>query len=457
MRNMSVSSRSATSRGNLKDLPPLPRDLDKELFDGVFLEPRLEERNIDFKMPPSFAYSSTMSHVLLAACQPGQKAREGVFEGSQRGRFTYHLLHRLRGTPLSITYAALMDAVSKQLVISTEKSSTDADDTDVQRPHCEGKYKWRILFSTEEERPSESFALAYEPTQLVQTGAQNREALYVAVGTMRGACMDTTFVYRYPKHTEETASLGEVLLAPTKVEAKRSQVKVIEGDPGPVSKEGLGHVKTPMASVKTWGFQTMKIWCAEGVKLASPRDATAAAFGVGTDSDADISIYRTETGSDVLEKHDPLAKHFTSSWPKVSFPDPITNNAVALEAIAKFNFHLYRFNPFSAVRQELQFDVQLHPLQLRENGGLHMIHDRIPGSNDLLSSALLHKFHSDRPSTYAICDDGVKEATVTDTIPYYGVTVVNQSKFDLFVYVFYFSASDFSIAVSILLDSSASV
>ena len=143
---------------------PLPRDLDKELFEGVFGQLPEASRDAKLVMPSGFAYSSTESHVLLAACQPRQKAREGTFGGFQRGRFTHHLLDCLRRTPsLQITYAALMDTVSQQLTrtVDTEFSGGTAN-TDIpdQQPHCEGSHKWRLLFSTKEEKSSESFDLA---------------------------------------------------------------------------------------------------------------------------------------------------------------------------------------------------------------------------------------------------------------------------------------------------------
>lgn len=53
-------------------------------------------------------------------------------------------------------------------------------------------------------------------------------------------------------------------------------------------------------------------------------------------------------------------------------------------------------------------------------------------------------------STYSLCDDdrNVKEVVIKDTTCYYGLTLVNRSQHDLFIYVFSFDPADCSISVS---------
>ncbi|KAI0717941.1 hypothetical protein C8Q72DRAFT_155728 [Fomitopsis betulina] len=51
-------------------------------------------------------------------------------------------------------------------------------------------------------------------------------------------------------------------------------------------------------------------------------------------------------------------------------------------------------------------------------------------------------------STYSLCDDdrNVKEVVIKDTTCYYGLTLVNRSQHDLFIYVFSFDPADCSIS-----------
>lgn len=450
---------------------PLPLDLDRELFQGVFEIPSTGARGFDLVLPSGFAYSGTKSHVLLAACQPNEKSREAKVGGMQRGRFTYHLLRYLRGVDATtdrvpVTYAALVEEVSKSLARETDAepagrgSYSNASDSITQTPHCEGSHKHRILFSTEEEAPVDTFPLAYMP---VQPGHPcDEEALYVMAGSMQGITEDTQFVYRYliPDSNGFEAFANIALISRT-IEADRSRLSPVgtSGDLAPETTRILQKEMLPehaMVSIYTWGSKPMKIWCALEVPLAVPRERSKFER-VEYHDDADVWCSRYQLDGFAIkylfQKRDPLSLHFNYTIPILQLSAPITQDDAVLDAIAKYNFHLYRYNASPAVRQDLQFDVRLHPLQSRDNGGLHSILDIAGGHDaDLLAKGTSHRLRTDRSSTYNLYQGfEVKEAVISYLKPYYGLTVVNRSKLDLFVYVFYFDPADYSITASTLL------
>ena len=464
-------SRSLSSHNAVPARLPLPLDLDRELFQGVFDIPSIGARDVDLVLPSGFAYSGTKSHVLLAACQPKEKARETTVDGIHRGRFTYHLLNYLRDistTPnyFPITYATLVEEVSKCLPQAagakhaSRVSQSSAPDAVAQQPLCEGRHKHRILFSTEEEAPINTFPLSYEP---VSPGRpQDGEALYVKAGSIQGIVEDTRFVYRYLKpDTVGVEAFVNITLAPASdhdaVEADRSRLSPVgtiwQLPPEKIlAKESLS--KHAVVSITTWGSKPMKIWCALGIPFAVPLERSRFER-VGHPDDADVfcSLYQSagsQTTEYLLEKRDPISLHFNSATPELLRSTPFTDDDAVLDAIAKFNFQLYWYNASPEVRQDLPFDVRLHPLKRNYNGGLQSILG-IAGDleSDLLSNGTPHRIYTSRTFTYGLYRGfELQEAVVTDLDPYYGLTVVNRSKFDLFVYVFYFDPADYSITVS---------
>lgn len=261
-----LGSRALRDSGALQGLPMLPIDLDKDVynrFKDITEQDDSDTRAVSLVTPAGFAYSATKSHVLLAACQPGEKAREGIaVDGHHRGRFTYHLLKYLRAggienTP-NITYNALTEAVSQRMAAPHAGAPLDCALTAVQRPHCEGRYKQRRLFSLEEEV---SFPLRYalcDPRKTMQ-------ALYVAAGSAQGINENSKFTCRYSRHpsvpsSKSKAATSEVVLLPLHteaVEAERTKVTVASEFPGYLSVaelEGRSPDSPPvMATISAWG------------------------------------------------------------------------------------------------------------------------------------------------------------------------------------------------------------
>lgn len=462
--------RELSDSGNLKERPPLPPDLDRGLFRGVLdQDVGSVSRNVHQKIPHGFAYSGAKSHVLLAACQDTQKARELEVSGKHHGRFTYYLLQCLRNDVTNreqpLTYVALVDMVSQRM---DPKSSTlagagsqgaTADGANTQQPHCEGSHRHRLLFSTEEEARSDSFPLAYQFTRL--NDPQSPEELYVEAGLAQGVSPATRFVYRY----RDTTSSGELYtygtLLPKAVEANRASLKSMDGQPWAsqllskqMLEDRLHGSERVMVTISTWGYKPMKVWYEYGVALpvSAPGNSNAGRFTKAeSSSEADICCKRG-IGGYTLERRDPLIAHFEDAKPVVHLPSgfSVTEDASIFNDIAHFNFHLYNHNSSARVREDLAFDVRLHPLQRHDDGGLQARYRVKDGSQDLLAySALCHPKDS---STYSVGKDEVKEALITDVTEFYGITVVNKSpaSIKMFVYAFYFDPETYEISVSVI-------
>ncbi|KZT70649.1 hypothetical protein DAEQUDRAFT_810529 [Daedalea quercina L-15889] len=461
MEDAEMPPRSLSNYSEAPQRPPLPPDLDKELLTELFSHTPHAGRSLSFVVPPGFAYSGTKSHVLLAACQANEKAREHKAKdlGLTRGRFTFHLLRYLRSmTPdhsQLLTYATLIEITTEQLTLAKKDGGSDvkdhhADDALVQRPHCEGRHKRRILFSTEEADMSESFPLAYE---LIHPDTP-QYALYVAAGLVHGVVHGdngTKFAYLCRNASSMPEVFTSLVLFPSRVEAHRSMVEVGEADRARidlVSKEALDTLsEPPMVNVLTWGSKPMKVWCPPDIPLVL-REDTGNRSGferARVREDADVALYKAD-GVYVLERRDTLITRF--AIPKLELKNIDIDADAILGAAAKFYFHLYRFNHARAVRTDLSYIVQLHPLKRRQDSGLQALYVVADGSKDLFADASMLETPVSGSSTYELPEDEdarVKQVTIRDTAPYYGLTVVNRSRFDLFVHAFYFDPRDFSI------------
>jgi hypothetical protein len=159
------------------DFPALPADLDRKIWswapDGGYLpKPEL----------PGSLYKAMEAHVLLAACQPRQRARETQNCGLWSGAFTTALMASLKAwdpSRSSLTYSRLMEHLSP---------------LDNQHPHCEGKNKVRHLFSPSDDGKD-------DPSWFVVTAAESAtdNACYVAAGYLLGIVKGTEFVTHPPR------------------------------------------------------------------------------------------------------------------------------------------------------------------------------------------------------------------------------------------------------------------
>ena len=451
----------------------LPLDLDMAVLHQEPYPAALIARGLGkLSVYPGFAYSGTKSHVLLAACQSQEKAVElrvshqGVTR--IRGRFTHHLLKYLREMgPLeiisrSMTYAALADEVARRmnstgpaaLLKGAPRIGTIPDPydecirSDSQRPHCEGSHRSRIVFSTEDTKHSNSFSLTYGCADDRST----EEALYVAAGTMHGVVAgegdscSTIFTYRHP-------SARDVMLAPVEVGDSYSKLHIATAErlPWGSMERELKSLHGRRAAISAWGSKPMQVKYMGSTPLRGGLTCCLGLYQVEGDSlpreSADV-LYKHAYGRCVLERKDPLALTF-AVLPMEVEKGPATIDK-ALTSIASFNAHLYRQNPCAEVRKQLQVDVQLYPVtRVGFKSGLQPILGPADGSRDLFKDAVCRSIAMG-PSTYNLVDGDrvVQEVIIKDTAPWYGLTLVNRSKLDLFVSVFSFDPEDCSISVS---------
>lgn len=118
--------------------------------------------------------------------------------------------------------------------------------------------------------------------------------------------------------------------------------------------------------------------------------------------------------------------------------------------MARWNFHLYRFNNPASDSESLRPRVELHRLEMREAGRLRPL--LLQTGVDLLGlGASGEQVYSYPLSTYKV-PGTVKEARICDTAPYYGLTLINDTEYDLFPYVLYFDPSTYAIHVRDLRD-----
>ena len=171
------------------------------------------------------------------------------------------------------------------------------------------------------------------------------------------------------------------------------------------------------------------------IRLLSPRGNRCSLVTHDGHSDISVSCGNGETLQ--LGRHDAL---LTKYCPARLLEVPNQDLPYVLEGISRFNVHLYRRNPREPFKGN--FDVQLHRVQPGSDTGLRPVLHSV--GEDLFSG----------PAEDVICAiesscriDRVKHAIVTDMNPYYGLTLINTSNFDLYPYVFYFDPGDCSVEV----------
>ncbi|KZT70658.1 hypothetical protein DAEQUDRAFT_737307 [Daedalea quercina L-15889] len=421
----------------------LPEDLDEKIVNRAPDE--LQGRNIALKAPDGFSYSGATSHVLLAACQPKEKAREYQTNGrTTRGRFTDNLLGYLRDTVkansglqlLRISYADLMKIVAERL-----KDHIPARDPPCQRPHCEGYHSNRFLFSTEEARTSDTFSLVYGPEE----NSENAPCvLYMNIGAIHGVVKGETgtrlsAVYSHPASDIPSTRIE---LYPSRVEPLRSEL-AIEGISGDRTEEVAKLLNRARATVSVWNVKAMKVRTTQDVPVGNGSFKVVRTKSPG--EYADISYVPSVDGGEgcLLTRYDPLITRFARQTLLVE-----RINSRVLDDIARFNFHLYHYTSAARIREELSIKVRLNRLKRPKDGGLGPKLIPADESEDLFTTegTQVPTLSADPQSAYQLCEDGVKEAIIMDLRPYYGLTLINESKVDIFPYVFYFDPGDYSIA-----------
>ncbi|KAH9923562.1 caspase domain-containing protein [Fomitopsis serialis] len=415
---------TGTPRGLSPELQraPIPEDLDQNIWTW---RPDGTVRDANMAVPTGFSYPAMRSHVLLAACRQDEKAQENrvSVDGNTRGLFTLHLLKFLRrayeqAEPLrQLTYARLLDHL-----LSPGAIELCGHPLDGQHPLCEGKNRDRLLFSTSELSGEESsFAVRYE-----------NERLYVAAGRIHGVVKGTQFNVQAPKGVAGISPDGVVLTA--------DDVRELECIVQPSMPNLPADAR---AVVVAWNSMPMKVRTSVSVSHQGLLNYTM----VQPKEYYDLSL---ETDGDcwIIDQFDPLTFRYAVPHKAFKSADIAVQPNEILEIVARWNFHLYRFNqpadqytPDSVER--LRPKVELHRLEAKpEARQLRPLLQKI--GEDLFERASADEVWCYPLSTYKV-PGTVKEARIHDIAPYYGLTLLNDSDHDLFPYVFYFDPSNYAI------------
>ena len=320
------------------------------------------------------------SHVLLAACRPGEAALEDPdSKDAPGGLFTTALIEGLlRSSFHDTSYTKLFQTLDPK-----HKN---------QHPQCEGTNRDRLLFSVNTLRNGRTAVKVSE----------RGNKLWVSAGSIHGIVDDAEFVV--------TTSTQSLVLKAKKVHAFETLL------------EGSNHNITTNAEafVSNGYHPTLRVH-------PSCHHSSIHLAVVPTNEPVDIDLRQDALGKRVLERFDPLILGYADRFIQVD-ADARRMDAI-FEAIANFNFYLYRSDGAAATCHSGKVKIRLN--RIEEIQGEYG-----PVGDDLLEVPT---------SSHSSVD--VREATITDLDPRYGFTLENYSDVDLFPYLFYFDPSDYSVQV----------
>ncbi|KZT03693.1 uncharacterized protein LAESUDRAFT_331738 [Laetiporus sulphureus 93-53] len=376
---------------------PPPADLDKDIWTWG-----LNARAATTAVPLGFQYKAMASHVMLAACRSSELALEASAEAEPCGAFTTALVKALRECSLLHTsYVRLMEMLPNLIF---------------QNPQCEGTNKDRILFNaTAVLDQSRTFKIYTEDGMS-----------YVAAGAIHGVVEGTQFLLQSPQRASafKPKQIDKTILVATHVHSLRS---VIAPEDASIQFEARAGMRV---IVLDWNI------CKMNVRFHWPAGTLYASTAPSVPSD--LTIHCHERGNWQLERRDPLTQRLPNSIIEIRRDHPRLSET--LDAIAYYNHHLYRLNKSRPIHTEVE--IQLHQLERKEEDGHIALY--LPAGPDFLD-VKEDPVVCNKGTSYEIAD--VKEALITDMSTFYGVTLVNRSKHDLYPYVFYFDPSDYSIQV----------
>ncbi|KAH9831963.1 caspase domain-containing protein [Rhodofomes roseus] len=368
---------------------PVPSTLDQDIWRWG-----LSTRSAATVVPTGFLYKAMQSHVLMAACRPDEQALEAARVPEPRGAFTVQLLKLLRSHNLAeLTYARLIELVQLRH----------------QHPQCEGINKNRIIFdATKLVDRAHSFRVTTSATSLL-----------VEAGSIHGIVEGTEFTAEPSSGVPLDFAQNAVFLA-TRVDALQSALTCESSVPFPETLRDFRVV------VSKWNSSTMK--------TRLHYSAGSHCSVVGPNDYSDVTVHLGTANGWQLERRDPLVARHASRVLTI----PRGDVSEILDAVARFNFNLYRHNLKAPLRNDLA--VELHQLEV------------IPGTSLRPTLRPMGDDYFDSAPEPVLCAEGssfdvgpVQEAIITDMEPYYGLTLVNKSNHDLFPYVFYFDPNEYSV------------
>ncbi|KAH9913831.1 uncharacterized protein B0H18DRAFT_1125977 [Fomitopsis serialis] len=403
------------------------------------------------------------SYILLAACRATEKAKEmrcsydspgaGMPE-NVRGVFSANLIQTLRTMGRerleALTYARLMDDLPRRAIHSLPSLLE-------QHPQCDGTHSDRVLFSTRR--------LPDAPDSFILI--RHGDTWHVRAGTIHGITKGTQFAL--PPPLSGIQAKGGVIFEAENVWPTTCEV--------PCRSAGVEFDSSiPQRVVVTHWNQPISLATRVYVRRTPGDDGlainTRALYRVTHDEDAFDLTLDAIPGGWRIERFDPLVTRFFGSRRVLEVAGRSSAHATGvLDAISRFNFHLYRSNVDVAVDKELRLTVQMHALEemvetvceaweqshsrlgrgeevvLRTVQGMTSLYchktdaSRCSGNIDGQKWADPRHFHIPKP---------VEEAMITNFDRQYGFTLVNNSSIDLFPYVYFFDPSTYAVKVCVL-------
>lgn len=408
------------------DFPALPADLDRKIWswspDGKYLS------------KPELLYKAMETHVLLAACQPRQLARETQKCGVPSGAFTTALMASLEAwdpSRPSLTYSCLIEHLSP---------------LNDQHPHCEGNNKVRRLFSPSDHGKD-------DPSWFVVTAADNAtgNAYFIAAGYLLGIVKGTEFITHPPEGSTP------LTLVATNVEQfrclavpLRNQTATDDHDPSS---------QLPSASILPHHSRaTILKWTTKWLQVElDPRDAFPhitedddTLFSI-VESGGELKVSRVDCASKTVQliRNDPLIRsqpecHHIS----INF-DRFTRSY--LDNAARFHFFLYQHNKSCNSTQLYRSLDSPDPNSIPVTTSLRRLTWKSglsgpPSFNPVGDNLFQVPVHAD-DTRKALAGAAVLEGSADSQ---YALTLNNHTSTDFFPYVFFFDPRKYVIEVSLI-------
>ncbi|KDR73806.1 hypothetical protein GALMADRAFT_142236 [Galerina marginata CBS 339.88] len=390
-------------------------------------------------------FKTTETHVLLAACQPNQRARETKNSGLWSGAFTTVLISALKAwdpSTRSLTYSRLMEHLSP---------------LKDQHPHCEGDNKVRRLFSPSDDGKD-------DPSYFVVTAAATDDAYYVAAGNLLGIVEGTEFITHPPN------GYAPITLKTKVVEKFRCTAVPCRHETAADSQSSSTSIlpQHSRATISKWSTKWLKVELHPREAFSHIIEDEDTLFSI-VDSGGDLKASRADSGSNnvQLSRNDPLI-HSQQECRDISINfDTFTRHYI--DKAARFHFFLYQGNS-STLRGRAGSDspatpvtVSLHrltsttsllgPTSFKPDGD-NLFRIQADGSKKELAGTVAVEGSAAVKGSSLLEGSAVLEGSAADL--QYGLTLKNHSTKDLFPYVFFFDPGKYDIAPLYLPPSSVS-
>ncbi|KAJ1301207.1 hypothetical protein OPQ81_003617 [Rhizoctonia solani] len=393
---------------------PIPPDIDDDILVHSSLGSKAT-RGVERPL-----HSDQASHILIAACGSNQKA----WENNENGLFTSALLDTLRRSRVdNITYENLI----KELPALPS-----------QYPHCYGQNKNRVLFGSRLDIPT----MVFIPVDCVFEAGRYKLVLQAGEGS---GVTENSLWNLHESAREDSrpcaraiAGLPEVMTTPLELENQNTKWL----DPLKNKASGRGEIRIYARRLRAGQGTELKVWCSsqnlQDLLSATSPNATSNTtheFGyvIAKDrNDADIEIEvasntplgaRLTPSSEVLFRLcDPIAKRYGLAELKHRKPAIREEIETVLFAAAKWKWHLQRINQY--------------PGRTPQVDSMRM--------TKVATKVGTRREYLDVPMIMEENPRGLVEFVVKPN-DLYGIELMSRARSPLYIRMFYFDATDFSI------------